>query len=47
MVLALLLIGILKVIFDNIEPLKPYGFLIGKEKKEGESIGSKIKKMFS
>lgn len=48
MVLALPLLGIVKVICDHIPALKPYGFLIGKEKKEtGEGIGSKIKKMFS
>lgn len=37
MVLAIPLLGITKVIFDNIEPLHPYGFLIGEEKKKGES----------
>ncbi|RYG40852.1 MAG: AI-2E family transporter, partial [Chitinophagaceae bacterium] len=29
MVLALPLLGILKIIFDHIEPLQPYGMLIG------------------
>lgn len=48
MVLALPLLGIVKVICDHIPVLQPYGFLIGKEKKEkGENIGSKIKKIFS
>lgn len=48
MVLALPLLGITKVICDNVEPLKPYGFLIGKEKKDdNENIGKKIKKLFS
>ena len=34
MVMALPVLGMLKVIFDNIDPLKPYGFLIGSQKKE-------------
>lgn len=47
MVLALPLLGIVKVICDHIPALQPYGFLIGKEKEEkGESIGAKIKKIF-
>ncbi|WP_207493634.1 AI-2E family transporter [Aridibaculum aurantiacum] len=33
-VLAIPLLGITKVICDNVEPLKPIGFLIGQEKKE-------------
>jgi predicted PurR-regulated permease PerM len=37
MVLAIPLLGIAKVIFDNIEPLHPYGFLIGEEKKKNKS----------
>ncbi|MFN8344590.1 MAG: AI-2E family transporter [Spirosomataceae bacterium] len=37
MVLAIPLLGIVKVIFDNIEPLHPYGFLIGEEKKKNKS----------
>lgn len=32
MVLALPFVGMLKVAFDNIEALKPYGYLIGEEK---------------
>jgi predicted PurR-regulated permease PerM len=47
MVLALPLLGIAKVIFDNIESLKPYGFLVGKKKeKNDESPIKKIKKWF-
>jgi predicted PurR-regulated permease PerM len=34
MVLAIPLTGIFKIICDNVESLKPYGFLIGKEKKK-------------
>ncbi len=37
MVLAIPLLGIAKVIFDNIESLHPYGFLIGEEKKKDKS----------
>lgn len=32
MIIALPFVGMLKVAFDNIEPLKPYGYLIGEEK---------------
>jgi predicted PurR-regulated permease PerM len=47
MVLALPLLGILKVIFDNIEELRPYGYLVGKKKeKNKESLFTKIKKKF-
>lgn len=34
MVLAIPLLGIIKIICDHIEPLKPYGFLIGQDKKK-------------
>lgn len=34
MILAIPLLGITKIVFDNIESLKPYGFLIGEEKKK-------------
>lgn len=33
MVLAIPILGITKIICDNIEPLKPYGYLIGEERK--------------
>lgn len=32
LILAIPMIGIIKIICDHIKPLKPYGFLIGKEK---------------
>ena len=32
MIIALPLVGMIKVALDNIEPLKPYGYLIGEEK---------------
>lgn len=32
MILAIPILGIIKIIFDNIEPLQPWGFLIGQEK---------------
>lgn len=50
MVVAIPLMGIFKIVCDHVDPLKPYGYLIGQEKKEGglkEKIGrvfSKIKK---
>jgi predicted PurR-regulated permease PerM len=34
MILAIPLLGIFKIICDNVESLKPYGFLIGEEKKK-------------
>ena len=34
MVLAIPLVGIAKVFFDNVESLRPYGFLIGEEKRK-------------
>ena len=34
MILAIPMLGIAKIICDNIESLKPYGFLIGEEKKK-------------
>lgn len=34
MVLAIPLLGIVKIVCDHIEPLKPYGFLIGHERKK-------------
>jgi hypothetical protein len=45
MVLALPVLGMLKVIFDNIDPLKPYGFLVGSVKKEN-ILKDKLKKFF-
>jgi predicted PurR-regulated permease PerM len=48
MILALPVLGIIKIICDHVEPLKPYGFLLGEEKKEGGSaFTGKIKKMFN
>ena len=49
MILAIPLTGILKIICDHIEPLKPYGFLIGVEPKERNKPGwiDKIKEKFS
>jgi predicted PurR-regulated permease PerM len=47
MVLALPLLGIVKVVFDNVDSLKPYGYLIGKPKKDDdEGMMEKIKKWF-
>lgn len=54
MVLSIPLMGITKIICDHIEPLKPYGELIGGNEKKGESgfkkkmkgVAKKIKKLF-
>lgn len=37
MILAIPLLGIFKIICDNVEALKPYGFLIGADKKKKQS----------
>lgn len=44
MVMAIPLLGIIKIICDHIEPLKPYGFLIGREKKKKKGLFGKAKK---
>ena len=48
MILAIPLLGITKIVCDNIEPLKPYGYLIGDDSKPGKSSGisNKIKSLF-
>jgi predicted PurR-regulated permease PerM len=45
MVLAIPIMGILKIIFDHIEPLKPYGELMGEDKKEAKGLKKKIKEL--
>jgi len=44
MVMAIPLLGIIKIICDHIEPLKPYGFLIGREKKKKPGWFGKTRK---
>lgn len=48
MILAIPVLGIIKIICDHVEPLKPYGFLIGEDKKPKKERGfvSKIKGWF-
>lgn len=46
MVLAIPLMGITKIICDHIDSLKPYGFLIGEEKKSQQSVITRVKKWF-
>lgn len=46
MVLAIPLMGIAKIIFDNVEQLKPYGYLMGQDKKEKSSWADKVKGWF-
>ena len=38
MILAIPLLGIVKIVCDHIEPLKPYGFLIGSDRKKKKSL---------
>jgi predicted PurR-regulated permease PerM len=47
MTLALPLLGIIKIVCDHIEPLKPFGYLIGEEKKQGSKDGGRLKKILS
>ena len=49
MILAIPLFGILKIVLDNIEHLRPYGYLIGGNGggQNGGSLGDKIKGWFS
>ena len=48
MVLAIPLLGILKIVCDHIPALRAYGFLIGEEKKRDKKSGlfAQIKKRF-
>jgi predicted PurR-regulated permease PerM len=47
MILAIPVMGVTKIIFDHIEPLRPYGFLLGEEKShDGSGIVQKIKGLF-
>lgn len=43
MVLALPLLGVIKIICDHVEPLKPYGYLIGEERKQRSKVMDKAK----
>ncbi|WP_460982015.1 AI-2E family transporter [Spirosoma fluminis] len=47
MILALPALGVVKIICDHVEPLKPYGYLIGQEEQK-KSLGlvDKLKAMF-
>lgn len=47
MILAIPLLGIVKIICDHVESLKPYGFMIGKERgKKRSGIADRIKSWF-
>jgi hypothetical protein len=43
MVVAIPLIGVAKIICDHVEPLKPYGQLMGEDKKKDSGLKKKIK----
>jgi predicted PurR-regulated permease PerM len=53
MVLAIPLLGIAKIVCDHVDSLKPFGELIGEEKKESKlkkkmvTVGKKVKKFFT
>lgn len=48
MILAIPIMGVAKIICDNIEPLKPYGYLLGEDKKKDKKGGfaEKLKWLF-
>lgn len=46
MILAIPVLGITKIICDNVESLKPYGYLLGEDKKDSSSFIDKIKERF-
>ncbi|RYE14109.1 MAG: AI-2E family transporter, partial [Sphingobacteriales bacterium] len=47
MVLAIPLLGMTKIVCDHIEPLKPFGYLIGQSKKDqNSSLIDKVKGIF-
>ncbi len=46
LILAIPMLGILKIVCDHVRPLKPYGFLIGKEKSRDPKVFVAIKDMF-
>jgi predicted PurR-regulated permease PerM len=47
MILAIPVLGITKIVCDNIESLKPYGFLIGEEKtRDKKKPTDKLKGLF-
>jgi predicted PurR-regulated permease PerM len=46
MILAIPILGITKIVCDHVEPLKPFGFLIGDEKKKNSSMIDKMKGWF-
>lgn len=43
MVLAIPLLGIMRIVFDHVPYLKPYAYLIGSDKKKGVSLFEKVK----
>jgi predicted PurR-regulated permease PerM len=48
MILGIPILGIVRIVLDNIEPLHPYAFLLGEEKKERKSstLTLKLKGLF-
>jgi predicted PurR-regulated permease PerM len=46
MILAIPLIGVTKIICDHIAMLKPYGYLLGQEKKPDSKFKVKMKNWF-
>jgi hypothetical protein len=47
MVIAIPLTGMAKIIFDNVEELRPYGYLLGRHSHSKENVLLKVKHWFS
>lgn len=48
MIMAIPILGIVKILCDHVTPLKPFGYLIGKEKNKGDVLLSKrLQNLFS
>jgi predicted PurR-regulated permease PerM len=47
MILAIPVLGITKIICDHVEPLKPYGMLLGDEDKGGKPVTVRVKQWLS
>ncbi len=46
MVLAIPLLGVMRIVFDHVPHLKPYAYLIGSDQKKSSSLLDKIKRKF-
>jgi predicted PurR-regulated permease PerM len=47
MVIAIPLTGMAKIVFDNVEELRPYGYLLGRHSHSKENVLPKMKRWFT